>query len=343
MHDLQNVLYVVTPGSMLHLDHDSVRVEVDGETRARFPLIRLSGIVIVGRVMLSPFLIQRCADDGRSLVWLDGQGRFKARVEGSTRGNVLLRRVQHLALDDVSATHTIARQIVAAKVQNSRQILLRAARDASRQDDRIALEAATARMAAMLDRLHESHDLNVTRGLEGESASAYFEVFPRMLRVDRRVFTTGRRTRRPPRDRLNAVLSFLYALVRSECASALEGVGLDPQVGYLHTLRPGRPSLALDLMEEFRPILADRVALTLINRGQLKPSDFVDLPGGAVHLSDEGRRTVIEGFQRRKHDEIEHRVIKQKVPLGLIPHVQARLLARHLRGDLLHYPPFLYR
>lgn len=343
MHELLNVLYVVTPGTMLHLDHDSVRVEVEHETRARFPLLRLSGIVVIGRVMLSPFLIQRCADDGRSLVWLDDLGRFKARVEGSTRGNVLLRRVQHLALSDVTATHAIARQIVAGKVQNSRQILLRAARESSRQEDRIALANAAHRMVSMLNRLHDATDLDITRGLEGESASAYFDVFPRMIRADRRSFTTGRRTRRPPRDRLNAVLSFLYALVRAECSSALEGVGLDPQVGYLHSLRPGRPSLALDLMEEFRPILADRVALTLINRAQLRSDEFRELPGGAIHLSDAGRRTVIEGFQRRKQELIEHRVLKQKVPIGLLPHLQARLLARHLRGDLLHYPPFLYR
>lgn len=343
MHELLNVLYVVTQGAMLHLDHDAVRVEVDHETRARFPLLRLSGIVVLGRVMLSPYLIERCADDGRSLVWLDGRGRFKARVEGTTRGNVLLRRVQHLALSDESATRAIARQMVAGKIQNSRQVILRAARETANVDDRAALGRASERMASMLARLHGAAHLDTARGLEGESASAYFEVFPRMLRSDRREFTTGRRTRRPPRDRLNAVLSFLYALVRSECASALEGVGLDPQVGYLHSIRPGRPALALDLMEEFRPIIADRLAVTLINRGQLKPGQFDELPGGAVHLSDDGRRVVIEAYQRRKQDEIEHRVVKQKVPIGLLPHLQARLLARHLRGDLAHYPPYLYR
>lgn len=343
MHELLNVLYVVTQGAMLHLDHDAVRVEVDHETRARFPLLRLSGIVVLGRVMLSPYLIERCADDGRSLVWLDGRGRFKARVEGTTRGNVLLRRVQHLALSDESATRAIARQMVAGKIQNSRQVILRAARETANVDDRAALGRASERMASMLARLHDAAHLDTARGLEGESASAYFEVFPRMLRSDRREFTTGRRTRRPPRDRLNAVLSFLYALVRSECASALEGVGLDPQVGYLHSIRPGRPALALDLMEEFRPIIADRLAVTLINRGQLKPGQFDELPGGAVHLSDDGRRVVIEAYQRRKQDEVEHRVVKQKVPIGLLPHLQARLLARHLRGDLAHYPPYLYR
>lgn len=343
MHELLNVLYVVTQGAMLHLDHDAVRVEVDHETKARFPLLRLSGIVVLGRVMLSPYLIERCADDGRSLVWLDGRGRFKARVEGTTRGNVLLRRVQHLALSDESATRSIARQMVAGKIQNSRQVILRAARETANVDDRAALGRASERMASMLARLHDAAHLDTARGLEGESASAYFEVFPRMLRSDRREFTTGRRTRRPPRDRLNAVLSFLYALVRSECASALEGVGLDPQVGYLHSIRPGRPALALDLMEEFRPIIADRLAVTLINRGQLKPGQFDELPGGAVHLSDDGRRVVIEAYQRRKQKDIEHRVVKQKVPIGLLPHLQARLLARHLRGDLAHYPPYLYR
>lgn len=343
MHELLNVLYVVTQGAMLHLDHDAVRVEVERETRARFPLIRLSGIVVLGRVMLSPYLIERCADDGRSLVWLDHRGRFKARVEGATRGNVLLRRAQHLALSDESATSSIARQMVAGKIQNSRQVLLRAARDTHGADDRAALALAAERMVSMLARLHEAADLNITRGLEGEAASTYFGVFPRMLRADRRAFTTGRRTRRPPRDRLNAILSFLYALVRSECASALEGVGLDPQVGYLHSLRPGRPALALDLMEEFRPVIADRIALSLINRGQLKPGQFDELPGGAVHLSEAGRRIVIEAYQRRKQDQVDHRVVKQKVPIGLIPHLQARLLARHLRGDLADYPPYLYR
>lgn len=343
MLELLNVLYVLTQGAMLHLEHDTVRVEIDHETRLRVPLIRLSGIVVFGRVVLSPYLIQRCADDGRSLVWLDGRGRFKARVEGATRGNVLLRRAQHLALSDRERTHRLARQFVAAKIQNSRQVLLRASREASDDGDRTALVAAGARLAAGLARLRDTQDLDETRGIEGEAASVYFDVFSRMLRADRRSFTTGRRTRRPPRDRLNAVLSFLYAFVQAECAAALEGVGLDPQVGYLHALRPGRPALALDLMEEFRPVLADRLALTLINRAQLKETDFDDLPGGAVHLSEDGRRTVITAFQRRKEEQLQHRVLKQRLPLGLVPHVGARLLARHLRGDLPDYLPFLYR
>ena len=343
MHELLNVLYVQTQGAVLHLEHDTVRIELERETKLRLPLIRLSGIVVFGRVTVTPFLIQRCAEDGRSLVWLDRHGRFKARVEGPTRGNVLLRRVQHLALSDREQPWQIARQIVAAKIQNSRQVLLRAAREAQVQPDQPALAEAAAHLAGVLVRLKECQELNLVRGAEGEAARAYFGVFGYMVRSDRDHFMMEGRSRRPPRDRVNAVLSFLYALVRAECSAALEGVGLDPQVGYLHALRPGRPALALDLMEEFRPVLADRLAITLINRRQLQADHFEALPGGAVHLADEGRKVVLQAYQRRKEEEIQHRVLKQKLPMGLVPYIQARLLARHLRGDLKDYPPFLYR
>jgi len=341
--ELLNVLYVVTQGAMLHVEHDTVRVEVDKQTRLRLPLLRLSGIVVFGRVMLSPFLIQRCAEDGRVLVWLDDRGRFKARLEGETRGNVLLRRAQHLALSDRDHTARIGRQIVAGKIQNSRQVLLRAAREANSPVDREALSIAAERMAKGLIRLHDAIDLETVRGEEGAAARVYFENFRRMVTRDQRQLASTKRTKRPPRDEMNAVLSFLYALVRAECAAALEGVGLDPQVGYLHTLRPGRPSLALDLMEELRPLVADRLALTLVNRHQLTSADFESLPGGAVHLTDSGRRTVVTAYQRRKEDQVQHRVLREKVPLGLVPHVQARILARHLRGDLPEYQPYLYR
>ena len=368
MRELLNVLYVLTQGAVLHVEHDTVRVEVEHETRLRAPLLRLSGIVVLGRVTLTPFLIQRCAEDGRSLVWLDERGRFKARVEGRTKGNVLLRRAQHLALSDPVRSAAIARQIVAAKIQNTRQVLLRAAREATSESDRELLSAAAARLADILGRLRGERDMNVIRGAEGEAARAYFGVFGAMIRVDRPLLAPDGRTRRPPRDRANAVLSFLYALVRAECDAALEGVGLDPQVGYphlgaeaaevdgdlegvgldpqvgyLHALRPGRPSLALDLMEELRAVLADRLAITLMNRRQLGAGHFDVGPGGAVSLTDDGRRVVIVAYQRRKEEEVLHRVLKAKTPLGLVPHIQARLLARHLRGDLPDYPPFLYR
>ncbi len=343
MRELLNVLYVLTQGAVLHVEHDTVRVEVEHETRLRAPLLRLSGIVVFGRVTVTPFLIQRCAEDGRGLVWLDERGRFKARVEGRTKGNVLLRRAQHLALSDQVRSAAIARQIVAAKIQNTRQVLLRAAREATSESDRELLSAAAARLADILGRLRGERDMNVIRGAEGEAARAYFGVFGAMIRVDRLLLAPDGRTRRPPRDRANAVLSFLYALVRAECDAALEGVGLDPQVGYLHALRPGRPSLALDLMEELRAVLADRLAITLINRRQLGAGHFDVGPGGAVSLTDDGRRVVIVAYQRRKEEEVHHRVLKAKTPLGLVPHIQARLLARHLRGDLPDYPPFLYR
>lgn len=330
-------------GSNLRLDHDAVVIEVDRESRLRLPLLALEAIVVFGRVSISPFLIQRCADDGRSVVWLDRRGRFKARIEGQTRGNVLLRRAQHLALCDEVKTSEIARQIVAAKLQNSRQVLLRAAREAVRSPGAAALQGAAQRLERIIPDLRFIDDLDQLRGAEGEAGRAYFGVFGHMVRGDKDAFAMGGRSRRPPRDRANALLSFLYALLRSECTAALEGTGLDPQVGYLHALRPGRPALALDMMEELRPVFADRLALRLVNRRQLRAGHFEELPGGAVQLNDEGRAEVIKAYQKRKEQPVEHRVLATRLEFGLVPHVQARLLARHLRGDLLHYPPFLYR
>ena len=259
------------------------------------------------------------------------------------RGNVLLRRAQHLALSDPEQPGRVARQIVAAKIQNSRRLLQRAARDAREPTHREPLQQAGGALAEILTRLKAVTDLNAVRGHEGDAARTYFGVFGHMLRGQPDDFGFDGRTRRPPRDRTNAVLSFLYALLRNECAGALEGVGLDPQVGYLHALRPGRPALALDLMEELRSVVADRLTLTLINRRQLQAKHFQDLPGGAVHLTDDGRRTVLKAYQRRKEEEVPHRVLKRNLPLGLVPSVQARLLARHLRGDLRDYPPYLLR
>jgi CRISPR-associated protein Cas1 len=343
MRELLNVLYVQTQGAVLHLEHDTVRVAVEGETRLRVPLLRLGGIAVFGQVTVTPFLIQRCAEDGRSLVWLTRNGRFKARVEGPVRGNVLLRRAQHLALSDQQRSSDIARQIVAAKIQNSRQVLLRAARDTAQLDRHNPLALAADHLAFILTRLKSIHGIDEIRGAEGEAAREYFGVFGHMIRGDRPEFMPDGRSRRPPRDRANALLSFLYALLRGECASALEGVGLDPQIGYLHALRPGRPALALDLMEEFRSVLADRLAVTLINRHQLGPEHFQSAPAGATLLNEEGRKAVIVAYQKRKEREVHHRVLRQRLPLGLAPHIQARLLARHLRNDLKHYPPLLYR
>ena len=342
MHELQNVLYVQTEGTTLRLEHEALRVMRDGAMVARFPLLGLSGVVVFGGVHVTSSLIHRCAEDGRSLVWLSRTGRFRARLQGATRGNVLLRREQHLALSDECHTVAIARQMVAGKIQNTRQSLLRSARDVASDGDRGMLQSVGVDLERGLAGLQRTLDLDVIRGIEGEAARRYFAALPRLLVPERRDWCIGGRSRRPPRDRVNAVLSFLYALLRAECESALEGVGLDPQVGYLHALRPGRPALALDLMEELRP-LSDRVAITLVNRRQLDDRDFEVAPGGAVYLTDRGRKSVITAWQKRKQVEVAHRVLNTRLPIGLVPHVQARLLARHLRADLDHYPPFLHR
>jgi CRISP-associated protein Cas1 len=343
MHELLNTLYVQTQGAVLHLDSDTVRVTVEGETKLQAPLLRLSAIVVLGQVTVTPFLIHRCATDGRGLVWMTRSGRFMARAQGPVSGNVLLRQAQHRALETPGIPVAIARQIVAAKIRNSRQVLLRSGRDAPDEADRLAFAAEAAKLASTLVRLPETEDLDEIRGAEGDAARSYFGVFGRMLRGDEAACAFGGRSRRPPKDPPNAILSFLYALLCSECASALEGVGLDPQVGYLHALRPGRPALALDLMEELRSVVADRLAITLLNRRQLKADDFQTMPDGGIHLTDDGRRRLVVAYQERKAEEVQHSALKQKLPLGLVPHVQARLLARHLRGDLASYPPFLSR
>jgi CRISP-associated protein Cas1 len=343
MRQLLNTLYVTTEGAYLHLDHETLKVEMEGITKLQVPLHHLGGVVCFGNVMVSPFLLHRCAEDGRALVFLDRNGRFKARVEGPVSGNVLLRQAQHLAGSDAEKSIAIARNIVAGKIQNARQIVLRGGREGEIIDDIAPLQECAEVMSNVLTRLRSPRDLDEVRGLEGEAARTYFSVFDRMVREDREAFCLNGRSRRPPLDRMNALLSFLYTLLLSDSVAAIEGVGLDPQIGFLHALRPGRPALALDLMEELRAILADRLALTLVNRRQLSRDDFQERPGGAIHLSDKGRKEVLVAYQKRKQDEVQHPVVDQKVLLGLVPHVQARLLARHLRGDLEHYPPYLYR
>jgi CRISPR-associated protein Cas1 len=343
MKEILNTLYVTRERAYLHLDHDTIRMEVKDEKPVQMPLIHLGSIVCFGDVLLSPALIHRCAEDGRSIVLLDRNGHFKARIEGPTSGNVLLRQAQHIANRDQEHTLSIARNIVAGKIQNCRQVLLRAGREAENEPDSNILTAAAMTHAHALKRLEQHCFIDGVRGSEGDAARSYFEAFSAMVREDRETFSPHGRTRRPPLDRMNALLSFVYTLLRHDCAGALEGVGLDPQVGFLHTLRPGRPALALDLMEELRPILADRLVLSLINRRQIQRNDFIEREGGAIYLTDKARKEVIIAYQNRKQDEIQHRVIGKKISMGLIPHIQARLLARHLRGDMPEYLPFLVR
>jgi CRISPR-associated protein Cas1 len=343
MHQILNTLYVMTPRSYLHLDHETLKVRLEKETKLQVPLHHLGAVVLVGDVAASTALLHRCAADGRAVVFLDQAGRFQARLEGPTSGNVLLRRAQHLAHGDTALALAIARDLVAGKVQNARQVLLRAGREAPEGGEASVLQQVAQHLAECLPRLAAASDLDTVRGLEGDAARRYFGVFSHMVKEDRPAFGLTERTRRPPRDRMNALLSFLYTLLSADCVAAAEGVGLDPQVGFLHAVRPGRPALGLDLMEELRAVLADRLALTLVNRRQLTRSDFEERAGGAVSLTDGGRRTAVVAYQQRKQEEVQHPVVGQRVPLGLVPHVQARLLARHLRGDLEGYPPFLYR
>lgn len=343
LKQLLNTLYVQTQGAYLHLDHETLKLEVERKTAFQMPLQHIGGMVLFGNVMVSPFLLHCFAEDGRSVVWMSRGGRFKCRLNGPVSGNVLLRKAQYATQADPALATAVARNVVAGKVRNSRTVIQRAARETDSAEDRDALEEASKLLAAALRAAGRVLTLDEVRGVEGQAGHVYFDNFRRMVRADREVFSFSGRNRRPPRDRVNALLSFIYALVRGDCVSACEGVGLDPQFGYLHALRSGRPSLALDLMEELRPILADRLALALINRSQVALRDFEERPGGAVNLSESGRKAVLVAYQKRKQEEVSHPVLDRQVPLGLIPHVQARLLARHLRGDTEAYLPFTPR
>ena len=343
MQQLLNTLFVTTQGAYVRVDHDTLKVEVDGEVRLQVPVHHLGGVVLFGNVMVSPFALHRCAEDGRMVALFDRNGRFKARIVGPTSGNVLLRCAQHEALGSPDRTLAVARNMVAGKLQNSRRVLLRAAREAEGAGHSVPLRESARQMNALLQSLEECGTVDEVRGAEGRGAKLYFSVFDDMIRTNRDAFRFIVRSRRPPKDRINALLSFLYALLANDYVSACEGVGLDPQVGYLHALRPGRPALALDLMEELRSFLADRLAVTLVNRKQLQPNDFVDRPGGSVLLKDDPRKRLLVEYQKRKQEELMHPLLERRVPLGLVPHVQARLLARHLRGDSQAYVPFVPR
>ena len=338
---LLNTLYVTTPDTYLRLDNDTLRVEINRETRLRVPLHHLSAVVCFGHINLSAPLMHLLAERGIALVLLDDNGRFKARLEGAVSGNVLLRQAQFQRVADPAFTLDMARASVAGKLKNTRQVLQRGAREAKAEDEANALARLADDLAASLRALPGEDSLDGVRGIEGEAARRYFSGLNLLVRADQRTaFAMDGRTRRPPRDRLNALLSFLYAMWMNDCRSALEAAGLDPQVGFLHALRPGRASLALDLMEEFRP-WADRLALTLINRCQLKAHDFVLREGGAVALQPDARKAVVVAYQERKKDDINHPLLAQSVPLGLVPLVQARLLARAIRDDGAPYVPFV--
>lgn len=342
MHTLQNTLYIMTPNAYAHLENATVRIDVEHEKKLQVPLHHLGGLVCFGNVMVSPALMHRLADEGKSLVLLNGTGRFKARLEGPVSGNILLRQAQHQKSSEETTMLEMARAIVAGKLRNSRSVILRGARESANADEAKFLTQITNNLAASLRTAKQSADLDTLRGIEGEAARGYFNALNLIVKpAMRQQFNLNGRTRRPPLDRFNALLSFLYSMLMNDCRSALEAVGLDPQLGFLHAVRPGRAALALDLQEEFRSILADRLALTLINRGQLSADDFDEREGGAVMLNDTGRRTVVTAWQERKQEEVTHPLTESKMPLALLPFLQARFIARTLRGEMEGYMPFI--
>lgn len=341
-----NTLYVSTEGAWLKKDGANIVMQVEGVERARLPVHMLESLVCIGRVLVSPPLLGYCAEQGISVCYLSQNGKFLARVEGPVSGNVLLRREQYRRSDDRAGCAAIVRNMLLGKVHNQRVVVSRALRDHESRLNETgvrALQQARKSLRRILDRLLQETDPDVLRGLEGESAKIYFGVFDHMLRIEGEAIRFNGRNRRPPTDPVNALLSFLYTLLTHDCRSALESVGLDPAVGFLHRDRPGRPSLALDLMEEFRALLADRLTLSLLNRRQLNERDFIRLDNGAVSLKDEARKNVLIAYQERKREEIRHEFLDEKVPIGLLPAIQAQLLARHLRNDLEAYPPFLWK
>jgi CRISPR-associated protein Cas1 len=349
-----NTLYVGAEGAYLRLENDQVFVETPIEetmvlkdqecmkpkVSLKVPLHHLGSIVVFGRVVISTPLMLRCADDGRTVTFMTEYGRFRARVQGKTSGNVLLRKAQYQCHCDEVICLNLCKSIVAAKFQNSRQVILRSARDAKSDNSKNALVSAAQLHHDLVIRLSECNTINEVRGIEGSAAQSYFNVFDEMILAQRTEFKFESRSRRPPKDRVNCILSFLYSLWTNDCIAALEGVGLDPQFGVLHVLRPGRPSLALDLVEEFRSVFLDRLCLSLVNRKQITAQDMVKREGGSVSLTEEGRKKLLVAYQRRKQEEVRHPLLKEKVEIGLLPHIQARILARHLRGDFPEYIPY---
>jgi CRISP-associated protein Cas1 len=349
----QNTLYLTTQNAYVSRDHLNLKIEVDRQVKLSVPIHHLESVCVFGQVSLSAHALQLCWEQGVPVNYFSETGYLLGRWEGVPNTSVGLRRAQYRAADDPRAVAMIARQCVAGKMQNSRQSLLRSARESDSADGSARLQESAAEIGRLLGAMHHASNRNQTnreestvdqiRGYEGQAASIYFEVFNLHLRQQGDDFKFTTRTRRPPRDPINCLLSYLYALLRHDCISALTATGLDPFVGYLHAERPNRPALALDLMEEFRPLLADRLAIRLINRKQVSVSDFMEREGGAVEFTTSGRKSVIAAYQTRKQEIVTHPLLDQEFRIGQLMLVQARILARHLRGDLPEYMPCVLR
>ncbi len=342
MKKLGNVLYVTTPEAYLSLDGENIVVKKDENVSTRLPLHNLEEIVCFGYLGASPALMGACAERNVGLSFLSANGRFLARVTGKVKGNVLLRRKQYDVSGRVDESVPIAASFLLGKIANCRKVIERALRDHAMLVNVEALSKASASLKESLSAVQGCRSIDDLMGFEGSAAKTYFGVFDQLIFQQREDFPFHERSRRPPLDNLNSLLSFLYTLLTNDAVSALETVGLDPYVGFLHQDRPGRPSLALDLMEELRPVFADRLALSLVNRRQITGKGFIKKESGGILMDDDTRKAVLTAWQERKKEEIVHPYLKERIPFGLLPHVQALLLARHLRGDLDAYPPFFW-
>lgn len=338
-----NTLYVFTQGAYLRKESETVVVRIDKQPKTRLPLLNIGSIACFGHVGISPQLMGYCGQHGIAISFMTEHGRFLAAVNGFTPGNVLLRREQYRRADDLEAAKLIARACIIGKLANYRTVLRRGVRDQPASDATARLTRTANRIDMAIRTLNEALSLDQLRGMEGEFSAEYFAVFNDLITVQQDQFVFSGRTRRPPLDNVNAMLSFLYSMLTNDLRSACEASGLDAAVGFLHRDRPGRPSLALDLMEEFRAVLVDRLVLSLINRGQVKPSGFVEDPGNGIRMNDATRKLIVAAYQKRKQEAVTHPFLNEKMTLGLVPHIQARLLARHLRGDSDAYPPFSWK
>ena len=340
MKKLLNTLYVLTPESYLYVRNGAIAVKVGGEERCSVPAQTIDSVVCFGVNTVSTPFLGFCAEQGITVSFISGTGRFLARVCGPVSGNVLLRKAQYKSLEDAAFSTRLVRDILYAKIRNSKEVLLRSGRSQNNEKVKARLSEAAAILSGMAKQLSDTGDIGTMRGIEGAAANAYFSCFDTMLYAS--AFKFDIRSRRPPKNEVNAALSFVYMLLTREIQSALESVGIDPAAGYLHTLRPGRPSFALDLIEELRAPLCDRFVISLFNKGQLQNKDF-ERDYDAVYLNDKGRRTVLQAWQKRKNETIQHPFLEEKLEIGMIPYAQAMLFARVLRGDLDEYPPFVWR
>jgi CRISPR-associated protein Cas1 len=338
-----NTLYVTTQGAYLSKEGETVIVKADGEVRLRLPVHTIDGIVCFGNVSCSPYLMGFCAENDVAVSFLSEHGRFLARVQGPVSGNVLLRREQYRKADDLKFSAEAAKSILTGKIVNCRSVLQRALRDHADKIAEQEVRHAVLRLNRCLETFDQDQPLDMLRGIEGDAAHIYFDVFDHLIITQKEAFRFEERNRRPPLDNVNCLLSFIYTLVMHDVRSALESVGLDPAVGFLHRDRPGRPGLALDLMEEFRPFIGDRLVLSLINLQQVQPKGFKKIESGAVVMNDDTRKAVLVAYQERKQEELSHPFLDEKVMIGMLFHVQALLMARYLRGDLDGYPPFIWK